>query len=71
MSGAPAKEIIDIEVTLVHETDLAILVKNSRGNKVWLPKSMIEYTPSNPSKNRYWVTLPVALAEEKELDLDN
>jgi len=31
------------DVTLVHATDKAILVRNHDGEKVWLPKSQIEY----------------------------
>lgn len=37
-----SSDIVDLELTLIHETDLAILVKNLKGEDVWLPKSVVE-----------------------------
>lgn len=71
MSGAPRRELVDVEVTLEYETERAILVINARGDKIWLPKSRIEYEPASSGKNRYIVTLQADFAEEKELGDEN
>ena len=38
MSG----ELTTIDVTILHETDGAILVESPFGSEIWIPKSLIE-----------------------------
>lgn len=59
-------ELVDIEVTIHAETDLAILVSDDgdKGNAVWLPKSQIEIEKSGKT---YVVTMPEWLADDKGL----
>ena len=65
--GVRRNELCDIAATIVHETAKAVLIDWGGLKPCWLPLSMIEI-----EKNRdgtVTVTLPVALAEEKEIAL--
>lgn len=53
-------EIVDIEVTLVHQTDDAWLVTTDGAHKAWIPKSVGELDGTT-------LTLPRSWAEDKEL----
>lgn len=58
-------ELIDLEVTLLHETPDAILVDNgSDGDGIWIPKSIVEYEVNG---RRCEITLPRSYAEKKGL----
>jgi len=58
-------EIVDIEVTLIHDSGKAWKVTSHITNKtVWVPHSIAELdTDTNPTI----LTLPTYIAEEKEL----
>lgn len=60
--------IIDITAELRHETDKAFLVYNG-GEKVWLPKSMVEATAiaSTEYSQLYEFAMPMWLAQDKGL----
>lgn len=60
--------LCDLEVTLHHETEKAVLVSldGDKNKAVWLPYSAIEIVKT-PRKNVYLVTLPQQLALEKGL----
>lgn len=59
-------DLIDISVTLVHQTDKAILVDHGGGENVWPPKSAVEF--ERDANGKTWtVTLPERLALEKGL----
>jgi len=53
-------DLIDIEVVLKHETELAWLVDDGDEKPVWIPKSQAEFDGET-------LTLPEWLALEKEL----
>ena len=53
-------DLIDIEVVLKHETELAWLVDDGDVKPVWIPKSQAEFDGET-------LTLPEWLALEKEL----
>jgi hypothetical protein len=59
-------DLIDISVTLVHETDRAVLVDHGGGANVWLPKSACEIE-RDPNGKTWTLTLPERLANEKGL----
>ena len=73
------KELHDISLIFLHETDKALLVTDGltdadgRQKKFWLPKSQVETeTPiidMEPGK-AYTFTLPTWLVEEKGLTID-
>lgn len=60
-------DLVDLLLIKVHETDKAVLFKESDGDEdgVWLPKSSIEV--QHKRGNIYEVTLPEYLAHEKGL----
>ena len=60
-------DLVDIPVTLHHETDKAWLVSDTgdRSKAVWVPKSQAEIEPA--SKGVHTRTLPERLATEKGL----
>jgi len=63
-------ELVDLQVEILHETELAILVRTDaleNGGKVWLPKSAIEIYRGDPIPGACTITLPEKLAIEKEL----
>lgn len=64
--GGTKAELVDLELMHVGETDKAILVFNLKGDKVWLPKSQIEYETRSGTR-MISVTLPEWLAATKEL----
>ncbi len=65
--GSPYKsDLIDICVTLVHQTERAVLVDHGGTENVWLPKSAIEIEPDANGKT-HTITLPERLANEKGL----
>lgn len=60
--------LVDLELLWCHETEKAILVQIQEGrneDKVWLPKSLVEY--SRRSGGVVEVTMTQSLAEEKGL----
>jgi len=54
-------DLVDIAITLLHETPKAYLVDDGSGKKQWVPKSQCEYDPDTQT-----LTLPEWLAVEKE-----
>jgi hypothetical protein len=59
-------DLIDISVTLVHETDRAVLVDHGGTENVWLPKSACEI--ERDANGKTWtLTLSERLANEKGL----
>lgn len=60
-------DLIDIDVKLLHKTENAILITQDDENKVWLPKSQIEFEEDEGGTGRVLVTLPEWLAREKGL----
>jgi hypothetical protein len=56
------QETAEIDGTIVHETDGAYLVEVSSGDKVWLPKSQVEWDMDNDI-----FIVPEWLAIEKDL----
>ena len=36
-------ELVDVEATLVHETDRAYLIDHGAKENVWVPKSVVEH----------------------------
>ncbi len=60
-------DIIDIEVRVLHRTEMAAHVKDGDGRKAWLPLSQIEIHPPDGSAMYQTVSLPEWLALEKEL----
>jgi hypothetical protein len=65
-----AKQLVDLKLFVCRDvdTDLAILVRlDEDAKKVWLPRSEIEVEYERGSMNIATVTMPVWLAEEKEL----
>jgi hypothetical protein len=62
-------KLYDLECTLVHETDAAILVTVDGEHKAWLPKSAIEIdrAPGGVEDGNIVVTAPEALLIEKLL----
>lgn len=59
-------DLVDIEVRKIHSTEAAILVTADDEKKIWLPLSQIEIADTG-KPNRIIVTMPEALALEKEL----
>lgn len=59
-------DLVDIEVRTIHMTDKAILVTADEERNIWLPFSKIEIAATG-KPNRVVVTMPEALALEKEL----
>jgi hypothetical protein len=65
-----AKQLVDLKVLVCRDvdTDLAILVRlDEDAKKVWLPRSEIEVEYERDSGTIATVTMPVWLAEEKDL----
>lgn len=65
-----SRELVDLEAYVVrdNERDQAILVRlDDTSPKVWLPRSEVEIEYKQGSTTIATVTLPVWLAEEKEL----
>lgn len=62
-----ARQIVDLELILHHETAGAILVSldGERAGAVWLPKSAIEYEHKTPRV--ILAQVPVTLATDKGL----
>lgn len=59
-------DLIDVSVTLVHETDRAVLIDHGGDGNVWLPKSACEIEKDANGKT-WTLTLPERLAIEKGL----
>ena len=55
-------DLVDVDVTLVHETELAYLVTTDGDAEVWVPKSRCEYDPDAKQ-----LTLKRSYAVEKGL----
>ncbi len=66
MSITRKSELVEIEVTLVHRTDRAVLINDGGNANIWLPLSQIDIE-LHPSCDFWMLTLPEALAIEKEL----
>lgn len=71
-----ARQIIELELWMHHQTEKAILVSVPGKDRVWLPKSRVEFEERgmNPTTKRQHdpetivvVTLPEELATEKGL----
>lgn len=58
-------ELIDIDVTLKHETERAWLVEDDAGTEAWIAKSLGELSIDKDGKGT--LTVPQWVAEEKEL----
>lgn len=43
------KQLLDLDCTLVHETEKAVLVAAEIGEDVWIPKSLCEIEKRNPN----------------------
>lgn len=56
----PKSELVDLSLTLKHETEKAYLVWDG-DREAWLPKSMVEFDGETT------FTIPVWLAKDKEL----
>jgi hypothetical protein len=66
------EEPIELELEYVHQTDLAVLVKDLDDNEVWLPKGQIEERhdidwESLEKEDTIEVTIPTWLAESAGL----
>jgi len=61
--------IIDLEVYIHHQTEGAILVSSddTAGEKVWLPKSVVEINGDPTIPGDAEISLPRSYAEEKGL----
>jgi hypothetical protein len=59
-------DLVDLELTILGATDLAIKVLNLKESYIWLPKSLIEYDKDS-TEYTLTITMPHWLAEEKEL----
>ena len=60
-------EPFEVTVTLLNETDRAILVTDDGKSKIWLPKSQIDSHDWERGKV-YTITMPMWLVKEKGLD---
>lgn len=61
--GDYAHDVIWIKDTdILHETEKAIQVENARAEKVWLPRSQINFYADGT------ISVPRWLAEEKEIE---
>lgn len=62
-------DLVDIDITLHHETEKAYLVSSdvSTPEKIWVPKSLCELDGGDPPRKRGTLTLSQSLAEEKGL----
>lgn len=59
-------DLIDISVTLVHQTERAVLVDHGGKENVWVPKSLCEI--ERDANGKTWtLTLPEGVAQEKGL----
>lgn len=59
---ARQSEIVDIEATLIHETEKAYLIDAGTGENVWVPKSIVEHDERDGT-----FTMPRSYAENKGL----
>ena len=66
MSTSGRSNLIDIAVTFVHGTELAIFVEGGFG-KVWVPRSRVEYEGEEKHGAPGTLTLPEGFAKEKKL----
>lgn len=67
MSRAARSDLVDLDVTLVRETRLAVLVRSdATDRKAWIPKSQCEIEP-RASLRGHVLTCPRPVAIEKEL----
>ncbi len=57
-----SKDIIEIDVVILHETAKAIMVENYNEENVWIPKSQIEI-----HNDGLTIQIPEWLAIDKEL----
>lgn len=69
MSPNYRSNLVDISVLFVHQTDRAILVRETEADEgTWLAKSQCEMSPSEPHRGEpVEITLPEWLAKEKGL----
>lgn len=67
----PKPELLDFDVSLINETEPtsnssgAWLIRTPESKKIWVPKSLC--TMEEGRKNRWTLTIPAWLAEEKGL----
>lgn len=45
--GSGRSDLVDIEATIVHETEKAYLLDAGGSANVWVPKSKVEHDPSD------------------------
>lgn len=57
-----SKEILELNIEILHETDHAIMIENLNEENVWIPKSQIEI-----SEDEKTIGIPEWLAKDKEL----
>lgn len=61
-----ARELVDIEVLIAHETERAVMIKEAEDSEpIWLPKSQVEIHGDVGDTGT--ITLPEWLAEERGL----
>ncbi len=58
------KETITLELDVYHETNDAYMVHNLKDERVWLPKSQVEFHEEGLSTE---FEMPMWLAEDKDL----
>lgn len=66
-NNAYRSDLIDLELTIIAMTPLAVAVKNDRAVTVWLPRSLIEVDGEIIKGQPATITLPEWLAEDREL----
>lgn len=59
------ERLVDLRLEIQGETEKAVAVLNSRGRKVWLPKSQIGIDELTAPPT---LTIPEWLVDERELD---
>jgi hypothetical protein len=55
-------DIVDIACVILHETELAWLIDAGTDDHVWIPKSIVEYDPTDGT-----MAMPEWMAHEKGL----
>jgi len=66
MMPRKGEELVDLDVSLVHETEFAFLVTVDGEKDIWIPKSQCELDLGT-AKRSGTLTLPRWLAEDKGL----
>lgn len=63
------KNLTDLEVVFVHQTEKAVLVKlDEESTEEWIPKRYVEMSDDDPDRGDVIeITLPTSVAQEKGL----